>query len=244
MSVLQVEDVYVGYYEDINILQGVSLQAQKGWITSVIGPNGVGKSTLLKAIYGFLIPSKGNIVYQGSNIEGIDPYKTPTIGLTYIPQRRNVFPEMTVEENMQLGGWTFKRDKKRIRQKLEENYKRFPILKDRSSEKAGNLSGGMQRMVELGRAMMIDPQLMLVDEPTAGLAPKLAREIYEQLIRLREEELTILLVDQNISQAIEISDYVYVLTLGKNFTEGSREDFDNLKERIKDWLSYEQPSKS
>ena len=160
----------------------------------------------------------------------------PTMGLTYIPQRRNVFPEMTVEENLQLGAWTFKREKKRVQMRLKENYERFPILKERSKQKAGNFSGGQQRMVELGRAMMIDPKLMLVDEPTAGLAPKVAREIYDKLFQLKEEGMTILLVDQNIKQAIEVSDYVYALALGKNMAEGPREDFGNLKERIKEWL--------
>lgn len=233
---LHVENLYVGYYKDINILQGVSLGAKKGCLTSVIGTNGVGKSTLLKTIYGFLTPNKGNLFYQGNDIAGANPYKMPAIGLTYIPQRRNVFPEMTVEENLQLGGWTFKHDKKRMKRKLKENYERFPVLEKRRKQKAGNFSGGEQRMVELGRAMMIDPQLMLVDEPTAGLAPKLAREVYDKLLELKDEGMTILMVDQNIRQAIEISDYVYALALGKNMAEGPREDFDNLKERIKEWL--------
>lgn len=233
---MQVKDVYSGYYKDINILQGVSLDAQEARLTAIIGTNGVGKSTLLKTVYGFLSPNKGSIIYKGKDIAGGNPYKMPTMGLTYIPQRRNVFPEMTVEENLQLGAWTFKREKKRVQLKLRENYERFPILKERCKQKAGNFSGGQQRMVELGRAMMIDPKLMLVDEPTAGLAPKVAREIYDKLLQLKEEGMTILLVDQNIKQAIEVSDYVYALALGKNMAEGPREDFDNLKERIKEWL--------
>lgn len=233
---LQVKNVYAGYFKDINILQGVSLRAKEGCITSIIGTNGVGKSTLLKTIYGFLIPNKGKIGYQGNDITGANPYKMPTMRLTYIPQRRNVFPEMTVEENMQLGAWTFRRDKKRMQLKLKENYDRFPILRERRKEKAGNFSGGEQRMVELARAMMIDPKLMLVDEPTAGLAPMVAREIYDKLVDLRNAGMTILLVDQNIKQAIGVSDYVYALALGKNMAEGPREDFANLKERIKEWL--------
>jgi branched-chain amino acid transport system ATP-binding protein len=160
----------------------------------------------------------------------------PTLGLTYLPQRRNVFPEMTVEENLLLGAWTFRRQKKRIKQKLEENYNRFPILSERRKQKAGNFSGGQQRMVELGRAMMIDPKLMLVDEPTAGLAPMVAREIYDKLLEFKDEGMTILLVDQNIKQAIEVSDYVYALALGKNMAEGPRADFDNLREKIREWL--------
>ena len=123
-----------------------------------------------------------------------------------------------------------------IRKKLEDNYDRFPILRERRKQRAGNFSGGQQRMVELGRAMMIDPKLMLVDEPTAGLAPLVSMEIYDKLVELKGEGITIVLVDQNIKQAIEVSDYVYALALGKNMTEGPREDFDNLKEQIKEWL--------
>jgi branched-chain amino acid transport system ATP-binding protein len=196
----------------------------------------VGKSTLLKTIYGFLKPNKGSILWHDQDITGADPYKMPKIGLTYIPQRRNVFPEMTVEENMRLGAWTFRGEKDRIKKRLEANYDRFPILRERRKQRAGNFSGGQQRMVELGRAMMIDPKLMLVDEPTAGLAPLVSMEIYDKLVELKGEGITILLVDQNIKQAIEVSDYVYALALGKNMTEGPREDFDNLKEQIKEWL--------
>lgn len=172
---LEVNGVYAGYYRDINILQGVDIIAQEAKLTSIIGTNGVGKSTLLKTIYGFLKPNKGTIRWHEQDITGADPYRMPKMGLTYIPQRRNVFPEMTVEENMQLGAWTFRGEKERIRKRLEENYDRFPILRERRKQKAGNFSGGQQRMVELGRAMMIDPKLMLVDEPTAGLAPLVSR---------------------------------------------------------------------
>jgi len=233
---LQVKEVYAGYYRDINILQGVDITAQETKLTSIIGTNGVGKSTLLKTIYGFLKPNKGSIFWQDQDITSADPYKMPKMGLTYIPQRRNVFPEMTVEENMRLGAWTFRGEKERIRKKLEDNYDRFPILRERRKQRAGNFSGGQQRMVELGRAMMIDPKLMLVDEPTAGLAPLVSMEIYDKLVELKGEGITIVLVDQNIKQAIEVSDYVYALALGKNMTEGPREDFDNLKEQIKEWL--------
>lgn len=233
---LEVNGVYAGYYRDINILQGVDIIAQEAKLTSIIGTNGVGKSTLLKTIYGFLKPNKGTIRWHEHDITGADPYRMPKMGLTYIPQRRNVFPEMTVEENMQLGAWTFRGEKERIRKRLEENYDRFPILRERRKQKAGNFSGGQQRMVELGRAMMIDPKLMLVDEPTAGLAPLVSREIYDKLVELKREGITILLVDQNIKQAIEVSDYVYALALGKNMTEGPRAEFENLKEQIKEWL--------
>ncbi|MBC8263519.1 MAG: ATP-binding cassette domain-containing protein, partial [Anaerolineales bacterium] len=147
---LEIKDLYVGYYKDLNILQGVSITAQKAKITTVLGANGVGKSTLLKAIYGFLKPNSGEVIIDGQNLIGIPTHKRIDMGISYIPQQPGVFRWMTVEENLELGAWTFKNDKARIRRKIEENYERFPMLKDRRKSKAGELSGGMQRMVEVG----------------------------------------------------------------------------------------------
>ena len=234
---LRVEEIFVGYYKDINILQGVSIKAEKGQITSIIGPNGVGKSTLLRAIYGFLKPSRGRILYDSEDITGMNPYAAAKKGVAYIPQRRNVFPYLSVEENMEMGAWTFKRDKARIRQKLEENYRRFPNLAAKRKVKATFLSGGEQRMIELGRALMAEPRLLLVDEPTAGLAPLFAEEIRNKLEELKEQGKAIILVEQNIKEAISIADYVYVLDLGRNKVEGSQADFaTDLKDLVKDWL--------
>ena len=234
---LRVEELFVGYYKDINILQGVSIKAEKAQITSIIGPNGVGKSTLLRAIYGFLKPNRGRIVYEGEDITGMNPYTAARKGVAYIPQRRNVFPYLSVEENMEMGAWTFRRDKARIRQKLEENYQRFPNLATKRRDKAAFLSGGEQRMVELGRALMAEPRLLLVDEPTAGLAPLFAREIRNKLEELKAQGKAIILVEQNIKEAIGIADYVYVLDLGRNKVEGSRAEFaTDLKDLVRDWL--------
>jgi branched-chain amino acid transport system ATP-binding protein len=231
---LEVEDLYVGYYKDLNILQGVNMKARKAEITVVLGANGVGKSTLLKAIYGFIHPQKGKIEVDGEDIVNLSSHQLVHRGVSYIPQRQSIFPYMTVEENMELGAWSFRSDKARVQQKLEENFNRFPILKDRKRSPAGELSGGMQRMVELSRVLMPDPKLILVDEPTAGLAVTLARDIYDLLVGLKNEGITILLVDQNIRQAIRIADYVYVLELGRNRHEGPREEFDDLKKAL--WL--------
>jgi branched-chain amino acid transport system ATP-binding protein len=227
---LEVKDLYVGYYKDLNILQGVSITAQEARITTVLGANGVGKSTLLKAIYGFLKPNSGQVLLEDQSLTGIPTHQRIGMGISYIPQQPGIFRWMTVEENLELGAWTFKRDKARIRRKLEENYERFPMLKDRRKSKAGELSGGMQRMVEVGRTLMTEPKVVLVDEPTAGLAKLLSAEVYEMLIQLRDEEgMTIVLVDQEIRQALKIADYVYVLELGRNRFEGPVEEFTDLK---------------
>jgi branched-chain amino acid transport system ATP-binding protein len=231
---LEVEDLYVGYYKDLNILQGVNMKAREAEITVVLGANGVGKSTLLKAIYGFIHPQKGKIEVEGEDIVPLSSHELVHRGVSYIPQRQSIFPYMTVEENMELGAWSFRGNKDRVQQKLAENYDRFPILKDRKRSPAGELSGGMQRMVELSRVLMTDPKLILVDEPTAGLAVTLARDIYDLLVGLKNEGITILLVDQNIRQAIRIADYVYVLELGRNRHEGPRSEFDDLKKAL--WL--------
>ena len=227
---LEIRDLYVGYYKDLHILQGVSVTAQTGKITTVLGANGVGKSTLLKAIYGFLKPASGEITLDGKNVMGTPTHKRINLGISYIPQQPGIFRWMTVEENLQLGAWTFKNDKARIKRKIEENYERFPMLKDRRKSQAGQLSGGMQRMVEVGRTLMTDPRLILVDEPTAGLAKLLSKEVYEMLVNLRDDDgLTIILVDQEIRQALKIADYVYVLELGRNRFEGPVEEFTDLK---------------
>jgi branched-chain amino acid transport system ATP-binding protein len=232
---LEINDLHVGYYKDLNILQGVSLRAREAQITAVLGPNGVGKSTLLKSIFGFVRPNQGEVRFAGQDIAGTPAHHLVDLGISYIPQHQSVFPHMTVEENLELGAWSFRSDTARIRQKIEANYERFPILRDRRRSPAGELSGGMQRMVEVGRVLMTDPKLILVDEPTAGLAIMLAREVYDLLVQLKEEEgITILLVDQNIRQAISVADYVYILELGRNRHEGPREEFDDLKKAL--WL--------
>jgi branched-chain amino acid transport system ATP-binding protein len=231
---LEVNDLYVGYYKDLNILQGVSLKARTAQITAVLGANGVGKSTLLKAIYGFVKPQSGQVLVDDADVTRLASHELVGYGVSYIPQRQSVFPFMTVEENMELGAWSFRKDKAKVKSQLEANYERFPILRDRRRSPAGELSGGMQRMVELGRVLMTEPKLILVDEPTAGLAVMLAKEIYKLLVGLKNEGITVLLVDQNIRQAIEIADYVYVLELGRNRHEGPREAFDDLKKAL--WL--------
>ena len=227
---LDVRDLYVGYYADLHILRGLYLQAEAGKLTTILGANGVGKSTLLKAIYGFLKPHSGEIIFKGKNVVGTPTHELINLGISYIPQQPGVFSHMTVKENLMMGAWTFRNDNARIQEKIEENYQRFPILREKRNENAGNLSGGQQRMVEIGRTLMTDPQLILVDEPTAGLAKLLSEEVYRMLVDLRDRDgLTILLVDQEIRHALKIADYVYVLDLGRNKFDGPAEEFTDLE---------------
>ncbi len=227
---LEIQDLYVGYYEDLHILRGLSLRAESGKLTAILGANGVGKSTLLKAVYGFLTPHSGQVLLNGNDVTGTATHRLIDLGISYIPQQPGVFKHMSVRENLMLGAWTFQKDKKRIESKIEDNFHRFPILREKQHDHAGSLSGGQQRMVEIGRTLMTNPEVILVDEPTAGLAKLLSEEVYEMLVNLRDEEgLTILLVDQEIREALKIADYVYVLELGRNKFEGPPSEFTDLE---------------
>jgi branched-chain amino acid transport system ATP-binding protein len=232
---LEVKDLYVGYYRDLNILQGLNIRARTNKITCVLGANGVGKSTFLKAVYGFLKPNGGQILFEGEDVVGEPTHKLVNRGLSYIPQQTGIFPFMSVEENLVLGGWTFRKDKQRVKRKVEENYERFPALVEKRRQKAGELSGGQRRMVEIARTLMTDPKLILVDEPTAGLAKLLSEEVYQMLVDLRDVEgLTIMLVDQEIRKALKISDYVYVLELGRNKFDGPADELADLEKAFWD----------
>jgi branched-chain amino acid transport system ATP-binding protein len=235
-SVLDLVDLDVGYYKDLNILQDLNIQVRRQAITAVLGANGVGKSTALKAAFGFLRPFKGDVVLDGESILDVPPHQRILKGLAYIPQQPGVFKDMTVEENLELGGWTFRRDRRQVRDKIEANYARFPILREKRRQVTGELSGGQQRMVEIGRTLMSEPKVLLVDEPTAGLSKMLAAEVYHMLATLaHQERLTILLVDQEIRQALKIADYVYVLELGRNKFEGPASEFQDLEKAF--WVA-------
>jgi branched-chain amino acid transport system ATP-binding protein len=228
--ILDVCDLFVGYYEDLHILQGVNLKAERGKLTTVLGANGVGKSTLLKAIYGFLKPQKGEVILDGRNVIGTPTHELIHMGLAYVPQHTGTFKFMSVEENLLMGAYTFRRDKRRIARKMEENYRRFPILREKRRQLAGELSGGQQRMVELARTLMTEPKVILVDEPTAGLAKLLSEEVYQMLVNLRDDDgKTIILVDQEIRHALRVADYVYVLELGRNKFQGPVAEFTDLE---------------
>ena len=229
-GVLELRGLDVGYYKDLNILQDLNVKARKKQITTILGANGVGKSTALKAAFGFLQPNRGDVVLENESILDIPTHQRILKGLAYIPQQPGVFKDMTVEENLQLGGWTFRKDKQQVCEKIEANYERFPVLREKRKQITGELSGGQQRMVEISRTLMAEPKVLLVDEPTAGLSKMLSEEVYEMLKMLvTVDELTILLVDQEIRQALKIADYVYVLELGRNKFEGPAQQFTDLE---------------
>ena len=229
-GMLELRGLDVGYYKDLNILQDLNVKVRQKQITTILGANGVGKSTALRAAFGFLQPNRGDVVLENESILDIPTHQRILKGLAYIPQQPGVFKDMTVEENLQLGGWTFRKDKQQVRDKIDANYERFPMLREKRKQITGELSGGQQRMVEISRTLMAEPKVLLVDEPTAGLSKMLSEEVYEMLKMLvTVDELTILLVDQEIRQALKIADYVYVLEQGKNKFEGPAQQFTDLE---------------
>jgi ABC-type branched-subunit amino acid transport system ATPase component len=237
VSKLSVQGVTSGYVKGIDIVNDLSLEVEGDSITGIIGPNGAGKSTLLKTIFGFLHPSHGKIVFNRREIQASSPFKLKQLGISYVPQEINTFPRLTVEENLMLGAWTFKRHRTLVKERLEEIYDFFPILGAKRGTKATFLSGGELQMLAIGKEVMTTPELLLVDEPSAGLAPKLVAEIYAFLERVREQGVTIFLVDQNITKAVEVSDYMYLLEMGKIRKRGPKEDFrENIRDIIKDSL--------
>jgi len=200
---LSVEDLHAGYAKGIDVLHGVTLQVARGSLTLVIGPNGAGKSTLLKVLFGFLEPHRGRIRFGDAPLGGLDPHAVKALGIGYVPQEINIFPLLTVEENLRMGGFV-----------------------ERRREPAGALSGGQARMLSVAREMMASPALLLVDEPTAGLAPGLVDQVYELLQTARRSiGATVLLVDQNVEDAIRQADHVYMLDLGRVRAEGPARDF-------------------
>ncbi len=233
---LKVERVSSGYHKDINVLSDVSLEVRKGSVTSVLGPNGSGKSTLLKTIYGYIKPFSGKVIYKGEEITASPPFTMIKKGVAYISQEHGIFHSLTVEENLKAGLWIFKRNKEEISERLKAIYERFPVLNEKKNMKAGFMSGGEQKILQFSIALLTDPELLLVDEPTAGLSPVLSDEVYQLLDSIRRDGKTILLVEQNLRKAIGISDYVYVLELGRVKYSGSREDFEKgLKEILSMW---------
>ena len=237
MALLELRSVVGGYVEGIDILNGVELTVEAGSLTGIIGPNGAGKSTLLKTVFGFLHPRGGRIAFDGRDISADVPHVIKRLGIGYVPQGTNTFPQLTVHENLQLGAWVFRHDAARVTQMLERAYAAFPRLGEKRSLRATGLSGGEAKMLSIAKEMVTDPRLLLIDEPSAGLSPKITEQVYGQLLAARARGLTILLVDQNIAKAVEISDYLYMLEMGTVRRAGPRQAFaDQLRELIRDAL--------
>lgn len=234
---LRMTGIEAGYFDHDLILQDVALTARPGMVTAVLGPNGSGKSTSLRVLYGFITPREGQVLLGDEDITEVPPHERLERGISLLPQGRSTFPQMTVEENLTLGAWLLRRDRQRHRDAVERVFDRYPKLADLRRSLAGSLSGGQQRILEIARTLVLEPQVILVDEPSVGLAPILVDEVYEELARLKEEGRTILLVDQNVQAAVELADYVYTLAYGRNHVEGGREDFEGrLGEVIRSWL--------
>ena len=220
---LEVRDVFAGYL-DFDILQGTNLEVHPGEIVCVIGPNGAGKSTVFRAVYGLLRVRKGNVFLDGDDITNFTPQDVLRSGIAIVPQLRSVFPQMTVYENLEMGMFV-ETDKSRIRRRIDMVLDLFPRLAERTSQRVHTMSGGEQRMLEIGRALLLEPKLLMMDEPSAGLAPSITKQIFGHIKRLNKEiGLTILMIEQNARQGLETSDRGYVLELGQNSFEGTGQE--------------------
>lgn len=213
---LKLSDVVSGY-TDVNIIKGLSLEVNKNEIVTIIGPNGSGKSTLMKTIFGLLTLRSGQILFEGSDISRLRTDKIVRMGMGYVPQERNVFPSLTVMENLEMGAF-IQRDK--FKEGLEEVLNIFPELKQKSEQKAGTMSGGEQKMVAVGRAMILKPVLLLLDEPSSGLSPKLIDVLFKKLLDINELGTSLMIVEQNAKKSLAVSHRGYVLEMGKKRFEG------------------------
>ena len=234
---LEARELAVGYREGIDILQGISLRVVPGAITSIIGPNGAGKSTLLRCLFGLLPPRRGDVLFEGRSIGDWSTDRRKAAGIAYLPQHNSTFPHLTVEENLKLGGWLLRTDKARLHERLEYVYQLFPVLAERRRERATDLSGGQVRMLSVAKEMVTPPRLLLVDEPSVGMAPIVAGELYDLLVQLPSRQITVLLVDQNITDAVRIAERVYLLGEGRVQREDSGAWFQaNLEDVIREML--------
>jgi branched-chain amino acid transport system ATP-binding protein len=229
---LEVTGLRAGYVAGVDILAGLSLAAAGNAVTLVIGPNGAGKSTLLRSIFGILKPSAGSVTIHGRDMTGANSSTLKAAGVSYVTQDINSFPLLTVEENLLMGAWVFRRDRRRLSRQLESVYAMFPALKDKRHDHAGSLSGGQGRMLSVARELMTQPSLLLIDEPTAGLAPNLVAQVYGLLSTARSATgAAILLVEQNVEEALPLADHLYLLNLGQVKAEGPGREFDNARVR-------------
>ena len=234
---LDVDDLAVGYQAGVDILHGIDLRVEPAAITSVVGPNGAGKSTLLKCLFGLLPPRAGQVRLEGEPIGHWPPERRKAAGIAYLPQHHSTFPQLSVEENLKLGGWLLRADRQRLQARIQELYQLFPALSDRRRTRTTNLSGGQLRMLALAKEIVVPPRLLLVDEPSVGMAPNVAAEMYAFLARLPASGVGVLLVDQNIADAVQLAERVYLVGEGTVQREGSGAWFaEHLDEVIRDML--------
>lgn len=220
---LRVDDLHAAY-GDIGVLKGITLEILKGEIVCLLGANGAGKSTTLKVISGILRPSKGNVLFQGQQITRHSPNEIVRMGLSHVPEGRQIFSRLTVMQNLLLGGYPRKSNKAETQELFDFIYNLFPILKERLKQKAGTLSGGEQQMLAIARSLMSQPKLLLLDEPSLGLAPMIVKEIFRVIKDLRSSGISILLVEQNVIGALKIADRGYIMEIGKIATHGKAAD--------------------
>jgi branched-chain amino acid transport system ATP-binding protein len=212
-DILAVEDVVSGYGK-LTVLNGTSLKVARGAITTVIGPNGAGKSTVFKAVFGLLPVQRGRVVFDGREVTNLDPRRLLELGISYVPQGRNVFPQLSVRHNLELGGTAAGADTG-VAARIESLMERFPMLRRKAGAQASTLSGGEQKLLEIARGLLLEPKLMLIDEPSIGLSPLMVKETFGILQDLRAKGVSILMVEQNAKRALEISDFGVVLELGR-----------------------------
>ena len=220
MALLTVEGLTTGYGE-MEVLRSLSLRVEPGRIVSIIGPNGAGKSTAMKAVFGLLKPWRGSIRFGEREIGGLSPDRIVRLGMCYVPQTDNVFPSLTVEENLEMGAFVLAGPTK---ERKERVYELFPRLAERRRQRAGKMSGGERQMVAMGRALMLDPKLLLLDEPSAGLAPLLVDLIFEKVRDINASGVAVLMVEQNARKSLELADHAYVLVGGSNAIDGAGRD--------------------
>jgi len=217
MPLIEVDDVHVGY-DGAEVLHGVSLSVERGEVVTIIGPNGAGKSTLLKAVMGYALPSSGHVRFDGADITRLRPEQRVARGLAYVPQLDNVFPSLSVEENLRIGGYRLARNE--VPGRTEVLYRQFPRLAERRRQRVRTMSGGERQMLALARALMTGPELLMLDEPSAALSPRMAGEIFDQVAAINAEGTTLVIVEQEAQRSLEVSSRCYVLVDGRNAFEG------------------------